>query len=272
MAPHPVLFQPFFKEAALNFRNTFAEFVSASPETEPWLPLFHTCDGFAFRAVLRSQKLVPARCRVFNENLLYFFYGRPAYRTSGSATSTISSAFFPVALAINIRSIDPPVRIAPFDTGAFAAGLYEDHIHPRMTIGDFLLEPTLDMPSRVVSRFFETNGRYYHGQPATSSATPFSFEVESYCSLANTRATSNQDDRSTCVEIQVSSEVLINSDSLSLVVLPTVFLEDKELSEILFGRWGCSVRTYPIFRSAPQQQIALIYSHAYEFMVSNSLI
>lgn len=43
------------------------------------LPIMHSCDGFDCESIIEDMYLKPTMCPVFNEELLYFFYGKPSY-------------------------------------------------------------------------------------------------------------------------------------------------------------------------------------------------
>lgn len=40
----------------------------------------HTTDAFRLRKIIAEGAFSPSHCDVFDEDLLYFFYGRPAFR------------------------------------------------------------------------------------------------------------------------------------------------------------------------------------------------
>ena len=57
------------------------EWVALQP-TPNWgaMPLTHITRGVIADDILRSGQISPSPCRVFEQPLAYFFYGRPAYR------------------------------------------------------------------------------------------------------------------------------------------------------------------------------------------------
>jgi hypothetical protein len=101
----------------------------------------HSTDAFALRNILESGMFVPRLCPVFKKDLLYFFYGRPAYRKSTGESIGIP-ARAPVVFVLAPDLVDMGVRVFPFDTGAYAAGRYGRWIHESMVMEDF------EMPCR----------------------------------------------------------------------------------------------------------------------------
>ncbi|RYD74118.1 MAG: hypothetical protein EOP84_20430, partial [Verrucomicrobiaceae bacterium] len=65
---------------------TLREIVTAETATTEELPLVHTTRCEVLPHIVSSHELRSVtKCDVFDEHLLYFFYGRPAYRhTLGS--------------------------------------------------------------------------------------------------------------------------------------------------------------------------------------------
>src|SRR5215218_641104 len=128
--------------------DRFAKFVADAEEALPRLPLFHNCDGLSFRDILSVDQLKPSKCSVFNEDLLYFFYGRPAYRAVKDGNAVSSNSLYPICIVVRPDAPLSPVRIAPFDTGAFAKGMYSGFMNPRMNRADFFAEPSTASPPR----------------------------------------------------------------------------------------------------------------------------
>lgn len=245
--------------------NRFSSFVKLSCEALPRMPLVHTCEAFEFRDIAAESELKPAPCEVFKEPLLYFFYGRPAYRPSKDRRPVSHAAFLPISIVVDATTVSSPTRVAPFDTGAFLAGLYADYVHPKMSVKDFLLEPTVDMPARIVGKFFGSNAAYFYGRPQHMGLPPFEFEVNSYYNLIRGEATSDADDRRSCVEIQTNQAIQLDAKQVLLVVLPAIFLDVPEVRETIIGKWRSEVRTYNYIHCNPREYMAKLYDevHAY---------
>ena len=64
---------------------------------QPMLPLMHVTKAETFaRYLAKNEKLEPRTCPVFGEALLYFFYGRPAYKLDNENPIITDEYLFPV--------------------------------------------------------------------------------------------------------------------------------------------------------------------------------
>jgi hypothetical protein len=138
----------------------------------PWtLPASHLADARDFGAIVSAGALSPRRCEVFEENLVYLFYGGVFYRRSCMPTKAATS--FPVAFLFNPIVLGSVERFYPFDTGGMERGLFgpwRKRFEPcrercRVSGGDF------KTPARVVYCYFRTNEDYLFGKPHPDCCT-----------------------------------------------------------------------------------------------------
>jgi len=251
--------------------DRFAKFVADAEEALPRLPLFHNCDGLSFRDILSVDQLKPSKCSVFNEELLYFFYGRPAYRAVKDGNAVSNNSLYPICIVVSPNAPLNPVRIAPFDTGAFAKGLYSGFMNPRMTRADFFAEPSTDSPPRIVRTFFGNNDNYFHGKPVSLRIPPLEFEARSYYDLILSSITSPEDDRRQTVEVQVKDPLNLAEANVLLVILPAEFLQEEEVRAGI-KRWSAKVRTYPTFRWNPGEYTFAFFYHVEKYLRNRGFI
>ncbi|MEE8059094.1 MAG: hypothetical protein V3T17_14845 [Pseudomonadales bacterium] len=252
--------------------NRFSKFLNSSAR-QKCMPLLHTCDGYAFREVVEQKKLKTSPCNVYKgESLLYFFYGRPSYRTSRNIGPVSHEAFMPVVILLSPDAVRSPKRIAPFDTGAFDSMLFEAHMHPEMDRDDFLLEPQMDMPSRLVSKFYGSNEQYYNANPIHLDISPLEFEAKSYYSLISSKVRTSYDDRKETVEIQTEKDIALNQSNVQLIVLPNVFMDNDELRDTIISDWQSDVRTYPIHHGDPNEYLGFLYREVESYLESKDYI
>lgn len=253
--------------------SRFSAFVKSAAPAEPQLPLVHTCDAFSFRDILDKKELTPAPCDVFSgESLVYFFYGRPAYRPSRTDKATGQLAFMPVSIVLDPEAITDPKRIAPFDTGAFSAGLFKEHVHPKMSFDEFLLEASMDMPARLVSKFFESNTCYFHGKPALIKISPTEFEAKSYKSLIENLGSAAYDDRASAIEVQAGCSVTLTNKNVLAVVIPGEFMDDPKYQDVLLHEWRANIRTYSVQRRNPNEYMSQICQNIEDFYRSRGYL
>jgi hypothetical protein len=212
----------------------FNDFVKAAAESKPVLPLVHTSDAFYLDSILQQSQLATTECDVFTgEHLLYFFYGRPAYRTMcGNAVRKLRSQA-PICLLIGAEHVSSIRRVAPFDTGAFATRFFEEYFHPAMTKEDFLVDPTIEMAGRIVGRFFGTNERYFLSRPTDPlEVLPWDHYSSSYAAMIRDESRGRGDDRRATVEIQTDQPVPLGPGVVKAVVLPVDLLDGPILQAI----------------------------------------
>nr|WP_140404606.1 hypothetical protein [Sphingomonas sp. CDS-1] len=216
-------------------------------------------DAYLFRSIMESGTLEPVPCPVFNrEPLLYFFYGRPAYRASAHIQSNGLDAYAPICIIMKPDAAYPH-RIFPFDSGAFHHRLLADFTHHRMMKEDFELDKVQDMPGRLVNLFWSSDEAYYSNR-APSNFVPDSmdFEAKSYQELIRFKGKSGFDDRASAIEVQAADAISLAQNTLA-VILPEEFAKPVIVKKIE----DLSALALPydhIARGLPVENVALIYS------------
>jgi hypothetical protein len=159
-----------------------------------------------------------------DEDLLYLFYGRPSYRaTTETATNLQWNA--PVGFIIDPAFIGKIERVLPFDSGAFESGRYGKVFAPASRLDNFLLEDSLDGARKYLQRFFGTNVEYLRSRSSTDHTFGnMDFELQGLEHLSRqpsgltTDPKVTTDERSSAIEIQVSSQVPLGQALCALIV------------------------------------------------------
>jgi hypothetical protein len=203
----------------------FSDFVEAAKISGSSLPLTHITDAYRFREIVGTSKLVPKYCHVFDAPLLYFFYGRPAYRVNQEAQSSAIEAYAPICFLVDPVFELELTALYPFDTGAFHKRLLAGAFHNEMKKEDFALEPNLDSPRKLIQLFFGSVDRYYSAKPRPSvKIDPFDFEASSYHGLINDKLQNVYDDRISAIELHSKANFTLKGSTMA-VVLPSNFLD-----------------------------------------------
>lgn len=228
---------------------------------DPHLPLVHTTKCKVFEDYIApSNCLVPRNCDCFKENLLYFFYGRPAYRVNCDKTLPMMPEQRPVCIIMKPDFALPVKRIFPFDSGAWYAGLYDGYFNPA-GINDYDLGNDLVLTSAVVSAFFSNNKNYVQGNVLDGLAIDATeTDVEAYYNLIRNFASAKKtvsisDDRRYSIEVQTSSEVCLKNSSggngktvltgeVLAVAGPASLLDDKNLYRVIRKEWKAEFIPY----------------------------
>lgn len=229
--------------------------IPANPALLAWC---HTTDGYAFRSMVHSGFFAPNPCPVFGEDLLYFFYGRPAFRLSDTIGM---NARAPVIVVLDPSLICRGKRLFPFDTGAFAKKRFQKWVHDNMQLADFELACTDEAPRRHVQSFFGTNKAYLYVKPA-NPPLPYEgeFEVESIVSMLTDRDSEQSDDRRLAIELQVDEPVPFDVSSVLALIFPDELRQAAWLDSYLKGSGaGIEILTYVLqpLKKASDYQVSL---------------
>lgn len=236
------------------------------------LPLIHTTDAYSFREIITKGVMRPQPCEVYEgENLLYLFYGKPAYRNS-MKNSTSQSCYFPVCFLFDYYALSKIKRVIPFDSGAFNAGMFHDYIHHKMNLTNFTLPPDSEVPLKIVKKFYDTNKSYFKGKPKNNLELPaLDFEVQAYYSLITEGKKTDFDDRKSAIEMQFCEEIEISTRTIKAVVLPTCFLEDDNLLDMLCDL-NAEIFDYATFHARPSEYTSEIYNRVNNYLESEGLL
>jgi len=251
------------------FRATI-EKVSDLP---PILPLVHTCDGHTLREIISSKKIKPTLCPVFKEDLVYYFYGRPSYRMNDKGLAFNTSSVYPVCLIIHPEEVKGIARIFPFDSGAYAAGLYSKYLHKNSKHDDYLFDLNYPFVQKFVKYFYDTNQNYFDGKSTIQRSTiqPCAYELETIYSLINVAHGEGFDDRCYTIEVQSSSPAEINNSALKAIVIPDAIAGDSEVATYLYDN-EIEPIIYTTCRVAPSHLTPLVIAKVREFYISQGVI
>lgn len=238
-------------------------------------PYVHSTKSMNLREIIKQSGLSPSNCEVYNEEILYFFVGRPAYRwsrPSGSPQDWELPTCF-VFKEIEELKIE---RVIPFDSGAHNKSLYPSYIQniPKENFQSELAEA----PRKIVSAFFGSFSNYVAGKAKPRlelteefSLSPFDAEVLSISTLANDPSVQGADDRRFTIEVQTSSRISFESNPPSAVILPTPYLKEKAVVEAI-NEWGCDVLNYDVFGLSLPSYFGQIFLKFTDYCKTNEII
>ncbi|WP_269522785.1 hypothetical protein [Coraliomargarita parva] len=231
---------------------TLREIVTAETATAEELPLVHTTQRKKLDELRATHQLREPDCDVFCEPVVYFFYGRPAYRSllgrdpgSGLELCPIGLVFRPGTVSSTIR------RMFACDSGAVHLGLLEPHV-AKTELTFLELDPTIDSARRLIPLIYGTNKNYFTTQlePAVTPSFPAGEVADRWHRLIQNPTLTTCDDRMSAIEVQVMGPVGL-IDSLLYVSLPSELLEDPEIRSTIFTEWKCDPLPYDVYHAAP---------------------
>jgi hypothetical protein len=238
---------------------SFDTFLQAFEGQSTELPLVHNTTCERFIDIAKNGTLDPRPCAVFNEPLIYFFYGRPIYRPSAVGNKPDTRYIYcPVCLVFKPYAVEALARLYPFDSGAACSGRFSPHVAWKDP-GQFSLDPTMLTARQLVEAFFETNERYYFGMPRNGLVIPaVEPEVQQFWSLINEDGEAVFDDRRSAIELQTRAAIALKNN-LHAVILPAAFLDEAEVRQVVIQKWRAIPVTYETFRgSVPNEYVRIV--------------
>lgn len=224
----------------MRYTNLKATLDGTKRSTSMILPLIHTTTAYRLREILPSDELTPMRCPVFNEDLVYLFYGRPAYKAPDGVNSSLDFNW-PIVMIFPPEKVQFIERIFPFDTGAFEAGVYESFFHKDTPISKFELPNDIEYAAKAAELFYTNVRNYFFGVADKNTLVdPLDFELQGLQELSRVPSHSvrdeiRRDERSTSIEVQVGKSIKLKS-SLHALILPQILMDNAEVVNAV-ERW-----------------------------------
>lgn len=254
--------------------SAFAQFVESQAAAPGGpLPLAHTTDAWRFRFLLQQPVLRTERCLVYEEDLLYFFYGKPAYRPHYGVDPTTLPAYLPVSFVLAPMIAPQPIRIMPFDSGAMSTGQFGSFFHPGMQRGDFDLGSRLENADRLIGFFFGTAQAYYVGTAKKGAIIPpLQFEAIHYFSLITYDAISTFDERRSAIEVQFNTSIDLVSQRVLAVALPGSFMDDPSVKNFVENVLKAKPLEYAAYHAQPRENVRAIVDLVSSFYQQQGII
>ena len=207
---------------------TLQQYVTIQRPASPELPAVRVDTAKAFRLTVSSNVIreKDAICDVYHESLLYFNYGRNAYRppTDNRPNSLKNKA--PICIIADLRKLPEPIRVAAVDTGGMP--YYSNLDNFRFSADDFMIPSTRDAPARAVTAFFGSNQNYLHAKARRLPEAEVAIEVLALHKLISSGVVSAADDRSSAIELQYRDGIPNEDGVIIGVVAPDHYASDGQ--------------------------------------------
>jgi hypothetical protein len=250
----------------------FNKFVQESDISGSVLPFVHTTKAYDFDDMLHAGCLTPSKCDIFGEDLVYLFYGRPAYRVKQSQNQSLEFEW-PIVLIFKPDCVSSIKRVFPFDSGAFGKGLYQEYFSSKSQIEDFQVEPNIEGVQKIVSKFYQKNKDYIIGSTSRQFEAQGVYELMRLLGvLMSDGSTRVRDDRSTSIEVQISYNLHFKDNILG-VIIPEVYLDDDEVLSS-FREWGVeNIKTYSTINNVPGENwVGQLYARTIDLYAELELL
>lgn len=223
------------------------EFIKSGPPIKPVMPLVHIMDSCDFDTLMAQShpSLLPRTCKVFNENLLYFFYGKAAYRAN-SGKGMFANANAPIVIITNSTQCAPFKRVLPFDSGAFHGKRFSSKINSSISLDQYLLECNLESAQNVIGSFYHSNDDYFRGRFKRGIDIPRKAHgVTAYYRLISEES-ADYDDRCSSIELQIEHQIPLDKDKLLGLILPATYRSESEIDSLIMMT-NAQVRYYDLY-------------------------
>lgn len=196
------------------------------------LPLLHITHTGIARNIIHTGALETRECNFLKKELIYFFFGRPAYRLRGGSEKSKQITRAPFIFLVNPEKVDP-AHVYPFDTGAALSGLYTGE-DPTLTLQDYELEPTIDAAQKHLNWAFESVRDYLNGRlrsDLTSDTEDFDSATLGYAEIAQQatkllNSPDKYDDRAAAIEIAIAQNIDL-TNFVDTVIVPKQYIEGR---------------------------------------------
>jgi hypothetical protein len=255
------------------FNQRFIDFLDQHTPARPLFPAIHTTTIGGFIGALESGVIDLKECKCFREDLLYCFYGKPAYRinhNSNAVTNMVGHAA--ACFVFDLETLPEIYRTFAFDTGAAFNKRYDKFIPRGVALDDFRLPSDHLWMAKLVSAFFDRNRNYYSGEAKNRiDHSSLDLASEAYASIVQANVSEHFDERACTFELQFNKPISIASSKLLTVVLPDKVYDSVEVRETL-EKWNVKPLLYRMRRSRPEARTEIILEIMGNFYEDSGII
>ncbi len=249
------------------------EIVNSFPPATPVMPLTHGTGSVNFFVMLAQGLIRAGLCDVYNEDLVYLFYARPAYRPGSGILNTGDNSFRPVSFILNPDAIGGARRIVSLDSGAFHRGFFSSHVAPQLAKENFELQGGLNAPQKCVSAFFGSNMNYYFGRANPKiSLKPTEIAGQSYLGILRSTVQLTLDDRRGTIEFQFSSDIPLNKETVMAIAMPTDYMDDDNLVSFILHELQAEIIGYDVYHDRPVHDVHEIIARVKDYYKSRGYL
>lgn len=246
--------------------SPFQDWVEARPAPAwPHLPLTHITRSVFAEKIMKSGQIdvsPPDKVGQF----AYAFYGRPAYRANHDQIISVEGSC-PVCFIFDPSILPTASRVHPFDSGAFAARLFNYILDEGMEIDDFLLDPDIDLVQRLIAATFPDQDAYFEADrsrvidPELGSKA-WELQARAFLALVSSRGRNEPDDRICSIEVCFKEPIPLTH--LLAVIAPHTFWTPTDRNPHLerLHEKGVKIETYKFIPGRHPEQYQTLVEQA----------
>lgn len=256
-----------FRKVLYDIMIKIKDFINILHEHEKVLPLMHNMPETSFISMMEQDKEIhKSHCNVLNEDLTYYFYGKPSYIINTHNDGDCGDFYAPVCLILNPEKIEM-YRVFPFDSGGYIHDKIDANKYSPFGLDEFELDNTISSITSYIYTFFGNNELYYKGK-AKKDLKVMPNEKIIKC-LLNIVESVRDDERSRTIEVS-SKDNCDLKEAIIGIILPDELMVVDEIRNLLVDEWQIPYLTYTCFRSMTiKEYTACLLQIAYKFLKSN---
>ena|GEM_PF-5925146 len=174
--------------------------------------------------ILQDGFFSPRKCYYFSnltgstENLLYFFYAKPAYKDPQGYEPSDPPIVFVMAPE------NAPIRVFPFDTGAFFGKRYAyalgDNYKDEYDLMEFQMPTEMRKISKYINALWKNNVSYYRDKPHISKTITQigNSYVKALIRLIKAPVSHKCDERKHTVEVQFDNDIQLKGSLKAIII------------------------------------------------------
>lgn len=183
--------------------------------------------GFA-REIIRMGQIEARFCKVFSQDLVYFFAMRPAYKLKDSEQKQDILDYFPFVFLVDTSNLGAPYHVYPFDTGGAIDGAFDDGASPAVFLEDYALEETLQAVNDHIEWAFGSPGSYYDGKikrDFENNIPDWETGPKTFAKISRlaSEGSNRPDRRASAIELAYKRHIPL--EEVKFAILPQQFLE-----------------------------------------------
>ncbi len=213
------------------------------------LPVLHTFKSESLAQIQATGGLVPMHCDNYNTEIVYCFYGRPAYQIKMEKNEK-RPKYLPICFCLNPDLLKSNlVRVLPFDSGVAFDGKYHFAEQP-VDLTPYQLPTDLEAVVSHVETFFGSNEAYVFSRIDDKIPAPNDNQyAKNYYDMFFKEEQTELDDRRFTIELQFATDISL-SDCLSAVILPSGYLSDRALLDTIRNVWRATPLIYHTYNGS----------------------
>ncbi len=189
------------------------------------VPLVHVTMSGLVLEIFEAGQIRKSACKIFGEELVYFFAMRAAYSSSMANHKSPHLSQSPAVFVVDSKNAKGELfHVYPFDTGAAAEGIYDAVADPVVYLDDYELRTEFTAVKGQIGWAFGSKKAYLEGQirdGLMNRIPEHEFATQSFYRIAREGDPTHAkpDMRASTIEVAVSSNVPLSR--LQLMILPS---------------------------------------------------